>query len=384
MKSQNAAAARLNRLRLRLAGIDIEFLCQHRELMEYAAVHLGPLLVENGDAPHIRAVLEWHEGQPPTDPRSTFPRIPQLQRVDRDLYLGPGEAVWLRIDDARDLQLRFAWRRPHLEIHGVFFHRLSKRPLGDWARRVVYRARLGTLRRKWFTRLLYYLVYYPAFWWGEHVLRVHPAHAAAVAMGDRAVLLPGPSGVGKSTLTVALSALPGARMLSDTFVLHQGADLWAVPEPLLLDSWSRQWLGEDLGWLVPVANHRYALRRRGFVAPPTSATDRARAVAAIFPCRSPAPGVRPLSAAEGAARLEACNDIVNDLRRYRAVAAVLELIEPSDLPHARLRSLDALAAAVNWYELRLTSEQPRGEVVRQILQILDCDDPRHWCRQLAT
>ncbi len=369
------------RLWLRLAGIGIEFACDHVELMEYAAAHLHPLLAEGGGAPNVRAVLRWREGQPPPDRRELFPQISRLQRLDRDLYLGADEAVWLRIDDARDLLLRFVWRRPRLDIEGVFFHRLSKRAAGDLARRLLYRARLGTLRRKWFTRLLYYLVYYPAFWWAEHMRRIHPVHAAAVAVGDRAVLLPGPSGVGKSTLTVALSALPGARVLSDTFVLHDGPELWAVPEPLLLDSWSRNWLGEDANRLAPMPEHRYALHRDGFVIPRALAAERALAAVAIFPYRSSSPGVRSLSAAEAAARLDACNDIVNDLRRYRALAAVLELLEPSDLPHARLRSLEALAAAVHWYELRLTADQSRAEVVRQIREILERHDSGHSCPQ---
>ncbi|GMV05518.1 MAG: hypothetical protein AMXMBFR53_17960 [Gemmatimonadota bacterium] len=61
-----------------------------------------------------------------------------------------------------------------------------------------------------------------------------PLHAAAVARGDAALLLHGPSGVGKSSLVLAAAAR-GMRVLSEDVVyaeLEAGPRLWGMPGPV--------------------------------------------------------------------------------------------------------------------------------------------------------
>jgi hypothetical protein len=63
-----------------------------------------------------------------------------------------------------------------------------------------------------------------------------PVHAAAVALGDRGLLLAGPSGTGKSTLACA-AAVAGLRVLSDDTVfvqLQPQTRIRAMPGPLFL------------------------------------------------------------------------------------------------------------------------------------------------------
>ncbi len=358
-------------LDLKLAAVHVRFESDRAELTEYARAHLEPLLLEAPSAaPEITAKLHWIEGHPPPDPASTYAGIRGWDRVDRDLYGTPGQLVWLRLDELRDLHLHFRWDGRRLEVEGRFYHRLSNTPSADRLRRLVFHRQLDGLRRKRFTRLLYYLVYYPAFWWMEHMEQAHPLHAGAVDTPAGALVLAGPSGVGKSTLTVALAASPGARLMSDTFVLHRGSEIWAVPEPLLLDAWSRQWLGEAAQSLQLV-EHPYMLSRRGYLAPRAALATRAEAAAVLLPHRAPQPFVRRLEAAEAAARIDAYDDIVNDLRRYRAVAAVLEMLGPAGLARSRLAGLDQLTAAAACYEVGLTSAMSRAEAVDMILN--QCD-----------
>ena len=209
-------------------------------------------------------------------------------------------------------------------------------------------------------------MYYPAFWWAEHVCDLHPIHAGAVDSPDGALVLAGPSGVGKSTLTVALSAVPGGRIMSDTFLLHQGPDLVAVPEPLLLDGWSRAWLGDAADALLGMPKHRYALGRSGYVVPSSGISNRSRAAVVVLPRRAPERFVRKITGAEAIWRIDAYDDIVNDLRRYRALAAVLELMEPGGLSQARLSSLEKLAASTPCYEVGLTPDISRSEAVNML------------------
>lgn len=355
---------RLHPFDLTLADVRVHFACDHRELAEYAGAHLGPLLHPGETLPaDVTARLRWHEGHPPVDPAAAYPDLRALERVDRDLYIGVGRALWLRVDDARDLHLRFEWDGSRLHVDGDYYHRLSTRAGSDRVRRLVFRRQLGALRRKRFTRLLYYLVYYPAFWWAERVRGLHPIHAGAVDTPAGALVLAGPSGVGKSTLTVALATTAGAAMLSDTFVLHDGPVIWGVPEPVLLDAWSRAWLGEAAQRLSHVPTHRYALHRTGHVAPSDRLRAQARATVVVLPRRAPTRVVREISGQDAILRIDAYDDIVNDLRRYRAFAAVLELLAPVGLSRARWQSLERLAASTRCFEIGLTADMTRDEAI---------------------
>lgn len=359
-------------LRLQLAGANVRFSSGFAPLMTYARAHFEPAVVtgESGDGPAaVEAELRWHEGHPPSDALAAYPEVRGAERLDRDLYARDGHVVWLRIDELRDLHLRFHWDGERLAVRGDYYHRLSKNARADRVRRLVYRRQMDGLRRKRFTRLLYFLVYYPVFWWLEHVRDTHPLHAGAVDTPHGGLLLAGPSGVGKSTLTAALGAGDGAHLLSDTFVVHRGTELWAVAEPLLLDRWSMEWLGEA-GEALQGVEHNYALGRGGYSIPRARYREHAAAAAVVLPRRAPEAYVRRLDAAHALAQIDAYGDIVNDLRRYRPLAAVLELVAPSGLARARLRSLEQLTA-VPCYEVGLTAALTRAEAVGRILALLD-------------
>lgn len=358
-----------------LAGALVRFRCDLDALGAYAEAHLAPVR-RSGDRdfrPVIDADLHWHEGAPP--PAAAYPEFAGTERLDRDLYAGPGRLLWLRIDELRDLHLRFRWDGEVLTVRGDYYHRLSTVAAGDRLRRLLYRGRLEELRRKRFTRLLYFLVYYPAFWWLEHVCDLHPIHAGAVDTPAGGIVLAGPSGVGKSTLTTALGAAAGCRLLSDTFVVQRGTEVRAVPEPLLLDRWSVEWLGDAATGLEPLA-HAYALGRGGYVLPRGGFAASTNAGVVVLPRRGPEHFLRRIDGAEALARIQAYDDIVNDLRRYRPLAAVLELLDPTGLGAARQRALADLTTSAACFEMGLTPTLPREQAVRTLLATFDDREPR--------
>lgn len=69
----------------------------------------------------------------------------------------------------------------------------------------------------------------------QHVNRYILVHAGVVAQGDRAILMPGDSGVGKSTLTAAL-VFSGWRLLSDELALidRETGLIHPIPRPISL------------------------------------------------------------------------------------------------------------------------------------------------------
>jgi hypothetical protein len=243
-------------LTFQIAGVTGTLQSACEPFLGHAARHLLPLRAPVGPAaPVVEAILNWHDTPPPRDRHEVDPSLSRMERLDRDLYVEGGRVYWCRIDDFRDLYLRAEWDGERLRVVGDYYFHLSRNRLRDWIKRTVARAG-GTDHRKRFSTLLYYMVYYPAFWLCETLHATHPIHAAGVVSGSGALVLAGPSGVGKSTLAIALAA-QGGQLLSETFLLHRGARVAAVREPILLDTWSREWLGEAIRRLEPL--------RRGFV-----------------------------------------------------------------------------------------------------------------------
>jgi hypothetical protein len=344
---------------VQLAGQGAVLESADHTFIHFAHAHLAPLRAPAVAAPAVHAVLRWHEGAPP-DRLAERPALKGMDRVDRDVYRRAGELAWFRVDDLPDLLLHFVWSGTQLRVEADYYHRLSKTPGRDQMSRLLYRRRLPQLRRRRFTTLLYYLLYYPTFWLLERQ-GWHPIHAGAVELPGGIAVFAGPSGVGKSTAVTGLATTPSARLLSDTFLLHRGADVRAVPEPLLLDDRSRDWLGAEARLLQHVP-HRYSLRRQGYHLPRERLRAAGRARVLLFPHRAGAHYVRSLPADHARGRLRAGDLIVNDLRRYWAFAAVLELLDPTPLVSEREASLAELVASVPVYEIGLTAELTREQM----------------------
>jgi hypothetical protein len=352
-----------------LAGATFRLHTDAPALAAYAPIHLTRLKTAAAATPNVVATLRWHEGQPPRDRLGTFPHLAGMERVDRDVYVAPGEVHWFRVDDLRDLYLHLTWRDNRVCVEGDFFYRLANDRRRDQAKRLIYRHRVDSLRQRRFTTLLYYLVYYPCWWWLEHTQGLHPIHAAGVQTESGVVLLAGASGVGKSTLAVALATLPGARLLSDSFVVHNGVEIFAVPEPVLLDAWSRRWLGERGRELEPI-DWRYCLNRGGYGLPAHRLTQYGHATLLLFPRRAPQSYVRRIASAQAHHRLSAADLIINDLRRYWAFAAVMEHVAPGGLVAQRETQIARLASGVPCYEVGLTADMSCAEAVELIDQLL--------------
>src|SRR2546428_12141906 len=81
-----------------VAGATFRFQTDSPGLLTYARTHLANLIGAPAAAVNIDATLRWHEEQPPRDRVTMFPHLAGMERVDRDLYVGPGHVHWFRID----------------------------------------------------------------------------------------------------------------------------------------------------------------------------------------------------------------------------------------------------------------------------------------------
>jgi hypothetical protein len=170
-------------------------------------------------------------------------------------------------------------------------------------------------------------------------------------------------------LSTGLASTDGAKLLSDTFLLHDGTATRPVREPLLLDAWSRSWIGHGADLLRPI-EWRYCLDRNGFHWPQRLLSAGGPARLLLFPRRALSHYVRPLPPAQAQGQIDAGNFIVNDLRRYWAFAAALEMLDPSPLGAARAASLAALVGEVPAYEVGLTEDMSRTQVAETIMALM--------------
>lgn len=353
-----------------LAGVRFRLECDSIEFERYAEVHLRALgrADPDDDACDVSAELRWHEGQPPSSGAAAA-RLDGFERLDRDLYVNGRRLHWFRVDDLRDLHMYAERTDDGLHVEGDFYFRVGNHPASNRLRRLLQPSTTASHRRRRFTTLLSYLVYYPCWFWLESSRGYHPIHAGAVSTDDGVVLLPGASGVGKSTLSVALSARPGNRYLSDSFVVHRGTDVLAVREPTLLDNASIARIGSAAG-LLEKESWKYVLGRSGYDFEPERLAEGGRASCIVFPHRAPKPFLRKLTATEAHAWISASGMMTGDMRRYWAFAAVFERIaDCGGLVSRREQAVAELTAAVPAWELGLAPGASIEDSLRAVASV---------------
>jgi hypothetical protein len=238
-----------------------------------------------------------------------------------------------------------------LRVRGQHFFSLSRISYRNHVKKVLYWRRLRALREKRFSTILYYMVYYPAFWWLERQ-GIYPLHAAAVDLAGTGVILCGLPGCGKSTLSLALLSLPGTRLLSDNIIFYDKERVFRCPEPLLVDHRSLQLIGVAIPQLH-FLNRRHIYGRTWCHLPAERLAEHARPRLMLFVGIGKHTSLRRLSCRESDQRFSSVNWVAKELRRYLVYRSVLSLLNPKkprrqqeNEPVAR-----ALNAQVQCYEL---------------------------------
>jgi hypothetical protein len=231
-----------------------------------------------------------------------------------------------------------------------------------------------------FFKLMYYAVYYPMIWRLETARGWELLHASAVEKDGRAIILSGLGGVGKSTLALSLLADTSFRFVSDNLILHDGARIYALPEPIRLDASSHTAIAAAgfapvRSEVPPTAHPKLTYRVE-----PSRAAESAAAGTVIVLRFTPRPLIRPLTAAETVAHLTAARDLVKEVEGHRAVAAFLSMAVAGDGegsvgagadagPAAAPASLAAFAARTQAYLLGIGDGEPVAVTLARIREV---------------
>src|SRR5262245_60527259 len=345
----------MTRRRVELGGVSVDVETEHGPFAR-SVENQFPAPVASDGAPDIAVRVRWTEGgSAALTPATVFPRWPAEVRADRHVWLGRDSVLCLRADDAPEIAIASTPGPPRR-----FELRFRFAPAAARLTRILRWRRIPALRRSRLSTLTYYAVYYPVWWHLEARGRAHPLHAAGVAVGGRGLLLGGLPGCGKSTLATSLLGVPGAELLSDNVVLHDGTQLFGCFEPLLLDAATRSHLADHVA-LTPVGR-RHQYERDAYHAPHRN--DGVPVAAAVMVARGRATRLERLAAADCARMLVAVNEAAKEIRRYHVLAALLALVEREGLAHfeQRIRHLDQLLDGVPCYWLEVRDGAP-GEAV---------------------
>lgn len=192
-------------------------------------------------------------------------------------------------------------------------------------------------------------------------------HAAVVARDDRAILISGPPGSGKSTLCAAL-VLRGWRLLSDELAVIDpiSLEIWPLARPICLKQDSIALIRDDAPAAVfGPAVHGTAKGTIVHMRPPAESVrrsgDPARAAWVLLPCFDPAAvtDLEPISPARGLIHLadNAFNYDILGETAFDALTCLVGDCRIARLPHS------SLAAALGWID-RLTSVGRSGPAAR--------------------
>jgi len=349
--------------RIEVCGVVVDVATDHPPFARYLEDHF-PHLQNAGateDDPDISVRVRWTEGpRIVARPETVFPDWEVDKMIDRYVHAGPNRVMWLRVDDAASVALasEHGGRARRFEL--LFHFTLGSKGWREWLKRTIYRRNVSALRRSRLSTLTYYAVYYPAWWQLESRGAGHPLHAAGVAIDGRALVIAGLSGAGKSTLATSMLAVPGAELLADNIVLHDGRQVSGCFEPLLLDEQARAGLGHRSP--LRALGRRHVFARDAYHAP--HRTGGLPLAAFVLLIRGRETRLRSVDSETCTRTVLAINEVAKEVRRYHVLSAILGMVEPDAQAqaHQRAARLERLLAGVPCYVLQVREGAPSEAV----------------------
>ena len=351
---------RPGRLGVELHGVRLNLTCNHDPLLRCVADLLEGATRPWWNQPDLLVNGIWR-GAPLPDNACAFEGAPAGE-LGKRMRLGTDDLVWFDTHRDKDLQLRFR-RDGAVRVFDVdYCYRPSAEQLAKYADYQV---------RRFFT-LTRYLIQFPIAW---HLARTRGwqlLHASAVAAGDRAVLVGGLGGSGKTTTCVALMAQAGMTLVTENLLFSDGEAVFPLAEPIRLSDESLTLLtSRARAGLVPM-DLRGASKNKTLFRLPAGATARPTRPAAIFLPQFAERGfVRPIPPAVACELLAATNRLTLELNNYEWYTAALDLLWPAAGNAERgLQVLRRLTATAPCYALGIDRAAGVGAVVDAILQCL--------------
>lgn len=188
--------------------------------------------------------------------------------------------------------------------------------------------RLNHVSVRLMNALIYYLVYFPVFYYLEQSRGWRVLHAAGLSLPHGGCLLAGLPGSGKSTFALSLLASTQAQLLSDNLLLFDSRQIYACPETIHLSRESQDLLPVDTMNSLRSSGRSSSFNRREYILPGEWRAEKSypRALffvglAENFTCQSVPAGV-------AVERLLAADQMAREVQAYTQFASPLRLVAP--------------------------------------------------------
>ncbi len=345
---------------IRAHGVTLNVACDSRELFDSLADFVPGMAGPPCEAPDLSVRAHWLSG-PRERGRSWFPASTGVGALGNRMQLAPDELIWFKTYRDPDLQLRFRREagRPAFDVAYCYQPKPKKRDAHP------------DFKQKKFFDLLRYLVHFPVAWHLERTRGWSMIHASAVASGERAVLVAGPGGAGKTTTCLGLAARTGMALLTENLLFCDGAWIHPIEEPIRLTRESLAILGDDLASLQPTVLEGGS-RHKAMFQPERAGAAPARAAALFLPQFAERGFARRIEPELACERIAAANRLTLELSDYGWYASALDLLWPQA---GRSRTegdvLRRLTAATPCWELGIERKSGVGPVVDRIVSCLD-------------
>jgi hypothetical protein len=341
-------------------GVTLNLQCNYDRLLEHIACLLEGHTCAPWESPHLVVTGHWLS-RPAQDEPGPLAETTGLDGFGKRMHLSRDQLVWSDVYRDKDLQLRFHRHGATVAFDVVYRYAPSVKKL----------AKYPDFEEKKFFDLLRYLVLFPIAWHLERTRGWILIHASAVASGDRAVLVAGPGGAGKTTTCVALAVRAGMTLITENLLFWDGAHIFPVPEPIRLTEASLALVGADAASLQSVSFRGGLKHKSLFQFPVQPSLPVVRPAVLFLPQFSSHGFVRRLAPGEACELLAASNRLTLEVNDYYWYTAALDLLWPQ--PGNAQRQLDVLqclTATTPCYSLGIDRSAGVGPVVERVLQYL--------------
>ena len=347
---------------VQMHGVKLNLRCDYDKLLDHTAALLNGHALDPFEDPDLQVNASW-VGDPPADNgESVFP-LEGLDRFGKRMHVGDNELVWSDTYRDKNLQLRFRKHGPVRVFDVNYQYRPSTKKL----------AKYPDYEHKKFFDLLRYLVLFPIAWHLERTRGWVMVHASAVAAGDRAILIAGPGGAGKTTTCVALLARGGMTLVTENLLFWDGARVFPVCEPIRLTEESLALLGDSAQTVLTAFTPPGGLKKKSMFMPSWPSDARGVAPGIVFlPQFSEDPFVRRIPPSIACELVLATNHLTLELNDYYWYASGLDLLWPKARnAEAQVTAIRRLTAAAPCYALGIDRKGGVEPVVDQILTSLN-------------
>jgi hypothetical protein len=343
---------------VQMHGVKLNLSCDYEKQLEHTAGLLGPLTCAPWAEPDLESECTWSLPSTSSElDRKAFD-VSGLEQYGKRMHVGEDEVVWSDTHRDRNLQLRFrrVGRKPVFDVAYGFLPSTKKL------------AKYPDFEQKKFFDLVRYTVLFPIAWHLRRTRHWELIHASCVVEGDRAVLLAGPGGAGKTTTCVALMAQAGMRLMTENLALCDGEVVYPVCEPIRLTDESLELLGPAADQLQPLEFG--GLKHKAMFVPPIEANPPGVRAAKVFLNRfSDRSYVRRIPPRLAHQAIVATNVLTLELNDFYWYTAALDLLWPELRPGAP-QSLLHLTQNTPCYTLGIDRSRGTRPVVEEILACL--------------